>query len=116
MKKPRGGVVMLPHKVVFLCKAGKGTHLEETWQGVISFLWNFGSHYEMQIQSRSSITVLFGKTSRGYFASIPDWQAGCYLVDFKDLFWNTEQLVSIIGEIIPVLFFPFASPKCFADF
>ncbi len=90
---------MLPQKVVFLCKAGKDTRLEETWQGVISFLWNFGSHYEMQIQSRSSITVLFGKTSRGYFTSIPDWQAGCYLVDFKDLFWNTEQLARIIGEV-----------------
>ncbi len=91
--------LIFPQKVGFICKAGKGTHLEETWQGVISFLWNFGSHYEMQIQSRSSITVLFGKTSRGYFASIPDWQAGCYLVDFNDLFWNTEQLSGIIGEI-----------------
>lgn len=90
---------MLTKKIVFYCTSGKGTKLEETWLGVISFLWNFGSHYEMQIQSRSSIYVLFGKASRGYFACIPDWQAGCHLVDFKDTFWNTEQLSRVIGEV-----------------
>lgn len=90
---------MLPQKVVFHCTAGAGTRLEETWQGIVSYLHNYGSHYEMQIQSRSSINVLFGKTTRGYFACIPDWQASSHLTDFKDLFWNTEQLTRAIGDV-----------------
>ena len=84
--------------ITFKCIASKGTKSEETWTGSISYLNYFGSHYEMCIQSRSSIYVLFGKSRDGYFACIPDWQAGCHLVDLKDLFWNTESLSQSLGE------------------
>jgi hypothetical protein len=86
-------------KITFNCIAGAGTKLEESWLGSISYLNHFGSHYEMLIHSRSLIYVLFGKSKHGYFACIPDWQAGCHLVDFKDLFWNTEPLSQVLGEI-----------------
>lgn len=89
---------MLPQKFLFQCNS-TGAKRKETWQGVVSYLRNYGSHYEMQIQSRSSILVIFGKTTRGYFACIPDWKAGCDLADFKDLFWNTEMLSHTIGMI-----------------
>jgi len=88
-----------PQKITFNCIAGSGTKLEETWLGSISYLNHFGSHYEMLIHSRSLIYVLFGKSKHGYFACFPDWQAGCHLVDFKDLFWNTESLSQVIGDI-----------------
>ena len=89
---------MLPQKIGFNCTVAAGTHLEETWPGFITYIKNYGSHYEMQIQSRSSINVLFGKTTRGYFACVPDWNVGCHLVDFKDVFWNTEKLSIVLGE------------------
>ncbi|MDQ2088199.1 hypothetical protein RBH29_17385 [Herbivorax sp. ANBcel31] len=72
---------------------------KEVWNGEIARINNYGSHYEMLIKSRSSIMLMFGKTSRGGFACAPDFNAGCHLVDFKDLFWNSEKLVSVLGKV-----------------
>ncbi len=71
----------------------------EKWKGnIISFIPH-GSHYEINIQSRSFILVLFGKSSSGTFACMPDFNAGCYLSNLQDLFWNTEKLVNILGNV-----------------
>jgi hypothetical protein len=43
--------------------------------------------------------VLFGKSSRGYFACMPDFDAGCHLANLNDLFWNTERLAKAIGVV-----------------
>lgn len=40
--------------------------------------------------------VLFGKTTQGAFACMPDFKAGCHLVNLRDIFLNTERL----GEVI----------------
>jgi hypothetical protein len=72
---------------------------KEIWEGVITKLVRYGSHYEILIKSRSSIMVLFGKSSRGGFASMPDFGAGCHLIDFKDKFWNTEKLTEVLGKV-----------------
>jgi len=69
----------------------------EKWEGVIKKCVKYDGHFEIMIESRSSIMVLFGKTSRGGFACIPDFGAGCHLVDLKDKFWNTEKLVEVLG-------------------
>jgi hypothetical protein len=58
---------------------------------------NYGTHYEFLIQSRSSIMVVFGKTSKGYFALMPDFNVGCHLVNLNDVFWNTERLTKVLG-------------------
>jgi len=71
----------------------------EKWSGLIVNLINHGSHYEMRIESRSGIMVIFGESRLGYFACIPDFGAGCHIVHPSDLFWNTEQLVSVIGKV-----------------
>ena len=71
----------------------------EKWSGLIVNLVNHGSHYEMRIESRSGIMVIFGETRLGYFACIPDFGAGCHLVHPSDLFWNTEKLVSVLGKV-----------------
>jgi hypothetical protein len=76
----------------FKCK-----HKKESWSGSISAFKNFGTHYEFWIQSRSSIMVIFGKTSRGYFACMPDFNVGCHLVQLNDFFWNKERLTQILG-------------------
>ena len=43
--------------------------------------------------------VLFGKTSRGGFACIPDFGTGCHLTDLKNKFWNTEKLIEVLGKV-----------------
>jgi hypothetical protein len=72
---------------------------EEHWDGIVPGVIKYGSHYEIRIESRSGIMVIFGKTSRGGFACVPDFGAGCHLVDLKDRFWNTEQLSGVLGEV-----------------
>lgn len=62
-------------------------------------LKKYGTHYEFLIQSRSSIMVVFGKTSRGYFACMPDFNVGCHLVNLNDVFWNTEKLTQVLGTV-----------------
>lgn len=66
---------------------------KECWPGYISGFKEHGSHYEIFIQSRSSILVIFGKTEYGYFACMPDFGAGCHLASPDDTFYNTEKLV-----------------------
>ena len=62
-------------------------------------LKNYGSHYEFMIQSRSSIMVILGKSSTGYFACMPDFNAGCHLAFLNDVFWNTERLSMVLGKV-----------------
>jgi hypothetical protein len=69
----------------------------EKWEGVIKKFVKYDGYFEIMIESRSSLMVLFGKTSRGGFACIPDFGAGCHLVYLKDKFWNTEKLVEVLG-------------------
>jgi hypothetical protein len=78
----------------FICK-----HRKKSWPGIISRFENHGTHYEILIQSRSSIMVVFSKTSRGYVACMPDFGAGCYLANLNDLFWNTERLTAVMGIV-----------------
>jgi hypothetical protein len=84
--------------MVFEC-INKTSKRTERWTGQIIYLENFGTHYELKIESRSSITVLFGKTSHGGFACIPDFGAGCHLASLRDSYWNKERLVEVLGKI-----------------
>ncbi|TDT50759.1 DUF6618 family protein [Fonticella tunisiensis] len=83
------------------CAIGDKEHcLADSWEARILYLKNYGSHYEIRIHSYyGSVLVLFGKTAFGYFACIPDFEAGCHLSHLKDIFWNIEQLVRIIDEV-----------------
>ncbi|MBU3182506.1 hypothetical protein [Clostridium psychrophilum] len=36
---------------------------KETWTGRVTSIINYGSHYEIKIESRSGIMVLLGKTT-----------------------------------------------------
>ena len=84
--------------MVFMCE--KSTNKKrEKWQGVISSIEKHNDCYEIWITSRSSIMIIFGTTSRGGFACMPDFRVGCHLVNLKDKFWNTEKLVEVLGEV-----------------
>ena len=78
----------------FLCK-----HEKNTWGGYISAFKNYGTHCEFKIQSRSGIMVIFGRTSQGYFACMPDFGVGCHLSELNDVFWNTERLAAVLGIV-----------------
>ncbi|WP_088188892.1 DUF6618 family protein [Desulfosporosinus sp. FKA] len=78
----------------FICKYKK-----KSWPGLISMFKDDGTHYEFMVQSRSSIMVVFGKTSRGYFACMPDFDVGCHLANLNDIFWNTERLTAVLGVV-----------------
>lgn len=84
--------------VSFEC-ARKDGRKTERWNGTIPGIVRHGSHYEIRIESRSGIMVVFGGTTRGGFACMPDFGAGCHLVDLKDIFWNTERLAAVLGEV-----------------
>jgi len=85
--------------IKFKCILNPGTASQEIWDGTIIYLQKYGSHYEMRIESRSGILVLFGKSTSGYFACIPDWKAGCHLTNLRDTFWNSEQLCRVLGPV-----------------
>jgi hypothetical protein len=78
----------------FICK-----HRKKSWVGCISSFKAYGTHYEFSIQSRSSITIVFGRTSQGYFACMPDFDAGCHLANLNDVFGNMERLTAVLGVI-----------------
>ena len=80
--------------MAFICK-----YKNEQWQGTIESVYNHGSHYEMKIESRSGIRVFFGKSIAGNFLSAPDFGAGCHLADLSNKFWNSEQLIRVLGPI-----------------
>ncbi|MGV8145344.1 MAG: hypothetical protein ACLKAK_00015 [Alkaliphilus sp.] len=66
---------------------------------IVYLIKNYEHHCEIKIESRSGITVLFGRESSSGFACIPDFGAGCHLVELKNKFWNTERLIRTIGEV-----------------
>lgn len=72
---------------------------KEVWEGIIPRFTKCKSHYEIRIEARSGIMVVFGKSSRGNWACIPDFGAGCYLSNFEDKFWNSEQLTRVLGPV-----------------
>lgn len=53
----------------------------------------------MHVESRSSLHIIIGKTKQGNFVCVPNFDIGCYLSRFSDIFWNTERLSSLIGPV-----------------
>ena len=84
--------------MIFKCESTTSRR-KEKWEGKVVEFINHGSHCEVRIESRSGILVVFGKTKQGGFASIPDFGAGCHLVNPRDKFWNTEKLTRVLGKV-----------------
>jgi hypothetical protein len=70
----------------------------EEWSGNVNKIDNRINYYEFLIKSRSSIMTILGTTSRGNFACFPDFNVGCHLVNLKDMFWNKEKLIEVLGK------------------
>jgi hypothetical protein len=72
---------------------------KQTWSAQITSLYNYGSHFEMRIESLSGITVLFGKTSMGTFACMPDFSAGCHLAELDNELYSKQKLLNVINPV-----------------
>jgi hypothetical protein len=70
----------------------------DSWNGQVLNLKSHQLLHEFYIQSRSGILVLAGQYAHGYFACLPDFQAGCYLSSFDDLFYNQERLSAVLNN------------------
>lgn len=77
----------------------KCSYRKDKWTGKIVKFKDYGSHIEIRIESLSSITVLFGKTSLGYFACMPDFRASCHLIHPENETYNSENLISVMNTI-----------------
>lgn len=82
----------------FKCELKRKTRTEN-WTGRITKITTHGKCYELKIESRSGFLIIVGKTEIGNFACIPDFNAGCYLSNLKDKFWNTERLSQVLGKV-----------------
>jgi len=84
--------------IKFQCKKMIGKQLQ-TWNGTVTRLINYGSHYEISIDSRSGFFFLVGHCVNGSFISIPAFNIGSDLADYSDYFWNNERLSSIMNPV-----------------
>jgi hypothetical protein len=83
----------------FRCSQTKKNKKIEYWKGTIKCLKEGKDLVEIYVESRSSLHIVIGKTKYGNFVCIPNYDVGCYLSRFNDIFWNTEKLTSLIGEV-----------------
>lgn len=73
--------------------------ITESWKGEIVYFSDSANCIEMNIQSRSSIDIIIGTTQYGNYVCIPNFEVGCYLSSFDDIFFNTERLSRLIGKV-----------------
>jgi len=73
--------------------------IKEKWFGNIINYEEGNEILEMWVESRSSLHIIIGKTSFGNFVCIPNFNVGCYLSRFNDLFWNSEKLSELMGDV-----------------
>ena len=73
--------------------------IKDLWTGKIIFCNIKNDLADIYVESRSSIHIIIGKCKFGNFVCIPNFNTGCYLSDLNDIFWNTEKLSSLLGNI-----------------
>lgn len=74
------------------CCARKNSKEMEQWLGEVRSISNYGGYVELFIEGRSSIRVICGESKNGFWACIPDYDAGCVLSSLEDTFFNVEKL------------------------
>ena len=83
----------------FTCYNALASGEIETWKGKIVEYKVNDNILEMYIDSRSSLHIIIGKSKLGNFACVPNFEIGCYLSEFSDIFWNKEKLISLLGIV-----------------
>jgi hypothetical protein len=83
--------------MIFKCQT-KFNQKTEIWFSEIKYLKKY-THYEIFIDSRSSIRAIYGQISQDSSLCLPDYGVGCRLVDIDDKFWNLEKISSLVGKV-----------------
>ncbi|HCS74366.1 MAG TPA: hypothetical protein DIW17_10890 [Clostridiales bacterium] len=84
--------------IAFNCREKIGRKFEQ-WDGSIKDIRNYGSHYEIQVESRSRFIFMVGKYVNGNFISVPAFDVGCDLSSYGDYFWNNEKLARHMSPV-----------------
>jgi len=84
--------------IAFRCRERIHDTYEE-WDGYIRRISNYGSHYEIRIDSRSGFVFIVGQYAAGAFISIPAFEVGCDLASYGDYFWNNEALARRMNPV-----------------
>lgn len=71
----------------------------ERWEGKIVSLEDYGGFYEMIVESRSRFHIIFGRVNFGNFICITNYKVGLLLSRLDDVYWNTNEIGSQIGDI-----------------
>jgi hypothetical protein len=85
-------------KMEFECIWKKGKKVER-WLATVECIHDNGQFCEVFVVSRSTIRLIIGYGEWGNFVCVPDWNVGTRLSDFKDLFWNSEKLTNLMGNV-----------------
>lgn len=72
---------------------------KEIWNGEITSYAINNKSIDIYVQSRSSFHIIIGKSTYGNYVCVPNFNSSCYFSTFGDVFWNTERLVELIGEV-----------------
>ena len=72
---------------------------KEIWNGQITSYSINNKSIDTYVQNRSSFHIIIGKSTYGNYVCVPNFDIGCYLSTFGDIFWNTEKLVRLIGKV-----------------
>ena len=98
-------LVSYPHslfcfKLDFTCNHTWEDGSVETWRGKIVSVKNYGQYCEINIVSRSSLHLIFGKYSQGLFVCSP-FYGGTYLSShLGDIYYNTERLSKVFDNVV----------------
>lgn len=86
------------NSLMFHCHE-KINNKHQEWDGYIKQINNYGSHYEIHIESRSCFCFIIGKYINGFYISIPAFGVGCDLSNYDDYFWNNENLTKFMNPV-----------------
>lgn len=83
----------------YQCSLARGKR-KESWWGNIRLIHASDTCYEAEITGRGTyFHVIVGRHRYGNYICIPNHGIGSELSEFRDLFWNTERLSTLIKKV-----------------
>jgi|LGVF01.2.fsa_nt_gb hypothetical protein len=77
----------------------KHTINSKTYKSIVD-VYSTTVPYEINISTNgSSYHILLGSHLGGNFICIPNWEIGCELASYSDIFWNSEKLSNHMNPV-----------------
>lgn len=85
--------------MTYICREGRKPE-GKSWTGEIQMLDSTEDHYELIINARgSSFHVITGRYQNGKYLCVPNHGFGCDLAEYRDVFWNKEQISAYLNPV-----------------